>query len=131
MWLLEEDRTDDLMKRLLIYLTYDKQNIIDNYIGYFLSSMRPLSNQIIVICNMPRIEKGLHNLTDYADRIYYRENKGLDCGGFKDALCQFVGWEQVQEYDELILANDSFYGPFDDIGNIFPRWNRDAWIFGD
>lgn len=107
------------MKRLLIYLTYDKQNIIDNYIGYFLSSMRPLSNQIIVICNMPRIEKGLHNLTDYADRIYYRENKGLDCGGFKDALCQFVGWEQVQEYDELILANDSFYGPFDDIGNIF------------
>ncbi len=107
------------MKRLLIYLTYDKQNIIDDYIGYFLRCMRPIADFVTVVCNMPYIEKGLYNLSDYADRICYRENKGLDCGGFKDALCQFIGWEQIQEYDELILANDSFYGPFHDIEIIF------------
>ena len=107
------------MKRLLIYLTYDKQNIIDDYIGYFLRSMRSITDTIVAVCNMPYIEKGLPNLSDYADRIFYRENKGLDCGGFKDALCQFIGWDQLKEYDELILANDSFYGPFKDIGHIF------------
>lgn len=110
---------DKTMKRLLIYLTYDKQNIIDNYIGYFLHSMRPIADTILVVCNMPFIERGLHNLSDYADHIYYRENKGLDCGGFKDALCQLAGWEKLKEYDELILANDSFYGPFEDIGSVF------------
>lgn len=107
------------MKRLLIYLTYDKQNIIDAYIGYFLHCMRPIADTIITVCNMPYIEKGLHNLSDHADGIFYRENKGLDCGGFKDGLCQFVGWEQLKDYDEVILANDSFYGPFQDIGHIF------------
>lgn len=111
--------TASTMKRLLIYLTYDKQNIIDDYIGYFLCSMRPIVDTIITICNMPYIEKGLHNLSDYADSIFYRENKGLDCGGFKDGLCQFIGWERLKEYDELILANDSFYGPFEGIEGIF------------
>lgn len=107
------------MKRLLIYLTYDRQNIIDDYIGYFLRSMRPIADSIVVVCNMSRIEKGFYNLLLYADSIHYRENKGLDCGGFKDALCDFIGWEQIKEYDEVILANDSFYGPFDSINKIF------------
>ena len=103
------------MKRLLVYHTYDKQNIIDDYIGYFLGSMRAMVDTIIVVCNMPGIDKGFRNLSDYADGIFYRENIGLDAGGFKDALCTFVGWEKIRQYDELILANDSFYGPFDNI----------------
>lgn len=107
------------MKRLLIYLTYDRQNIIDDYIGYFLRSMRPIADTIAVVCNMSCIKQGSHNLSDYADNIFYRENIGLDCGGFKDVLCTFIGWEQLKMYDEVILANDSFYGPFEDMDSIF------------
>ncbi len=107
------------MRRLFIYLTYDRQNIIDDYIGYFLRSVRPIAGTVAVVCNMPRIEKGLYNLTDHADHIFYRENVGLDAGGFKDALCNLIGWDELRRYDELILANDSFYGPFDDITGIF------------
>ena len=107
------------MRRLFIYLTYDSQNIIDDYIGYFLQSIRPIADTIAVVCNMPHIERGLHNLTDYADHIFYRENAGLDAGGFKDALCRLLGWKLIGQYDELILANDSFYGPFHSITGIF------------
>lgn len=118
------------MRRLFIYLTYDRQNIIDDYIGYFLRSVRPIADTVAVVCNMPRIEQGSHNITDYADHIFYRENIGLDAGGFKDALCTFVGWDQLKQYDELILSNDSFYGPFDDITEIFAEMesrNLDFW----
>lgn len=107
------------MKRILIYLVYDRQNIIDNYIGYFLHSMQDIADTTVAVCNMPSVEKGIRNLSDYADYIFYRENKGLDCGGFKDALCRLIGWEKLEEYDELILVNDSFYGPFEDIRHIF------------
>ena len=88
------------MRRLFIYLTYDRQNIIDDYIGYFLRSVRPIADTVAVVCNMPRIEQGSHNITDYADHIFYRENIGLDAGGFKDALCTFVGWDQLKQYDD-------------------------------
>ena len=43
------------MRRICIYLTYDSQNIIDDYIGYFLQSMRPIADTIAVVCNMPHI----------------------------------------------------------------------------
>lgn len=107
------------MRRLLIYLIYDQQNIIDEYIGYFLECMKCITDTIVAICNMPYIEKGVQNISDYADKIFYRQNIGLDAGGFKDALCTFIGWEYIAQYDEIILANDSFYGPFDDISKIF------------
>ena len=107
------------MKKLLIYLTYDRQNIIDDYIGYFLHSMRPLAETIAVVCNMQTVEKGLHNLSSYADDIFYRENVGLDAGGFKDTLCTYIGWDKITQYDGIILANDSFYGPFEDMDRIF------------
>lgn len=118
------------MKRLLVYLVYDRQNIIDDYIGHFLRSMRPVADSIIAVCNMPCIERGISNLSAYADGIFYRENVGLDCGGFKDALCRFIGWEKLEEYDELVLANDSFYGPFEDVRRIFEEMegkNLDFW----
>ncbi len=119
------------MQRLLLYLTYDRQNIIDNYIGYFLQSMRPVADTIAVVCNMPRVESGLQNLLGYADYIFYRENRGLDAGGWKEALCALIGWEKAAQYDELILANDSFYGPFTDMKRIFAEMeNRELDFWG-
>lgn len=52
-------------------------------------------------------------------------------GGFKDALCTYIGWDRLTEYDELILANDSFYGPFEDIRKIFAEMeSRDLDFWG-
>lgn len=118
------------MKRLCIYLTYDKQSIIDSYIGYMLKELKTCVDSLIVVCNERRIRKGLDNLTLYANRIYYRENIGFDAGGFKDALCSFLGWEYVLEFDELILANDSFFGPFRPMEEIFAEMDEqqvDFW----
>ena len=107
------------MKRLGIYLVYDKQNIIDRYIGYFLKELRTCVSSLIVISNMEEIKRGEEYIRPYADQIYFRKNIGFDAGGFKDALCSLIGWETVMEYDELVLANDSMFGPFCPMKDIF------------
>ncbi|MDE5907455.1 MAG: rhamnan synthesis F family protein [Lachnospiraceae bacterium] len=117
------------MKRLCIYLTYDKQGIVDSYIEYMLKELRTIADRLIVVCNQPQIVSGEHFLK-CADYIYYRENLGFDAGGFKDALCEYIGWNQVWEYDELVLANDSFFGPFRPMREIFDEMNQkeaDFW----
>lgn len=108
-----------MMKRLCIYLTYDSQGIVDAYIGYMLKELRTVSDHLVVVCNQPQVMSGYHFLAEYADAIYFRENIGYDAGGFKDALCQYIGWEKVREYDELLLVNDSFFGPFCPMRKIF------------
>lgn len=119
-----------VMKRLCLYLTYDKQNIVDRYIGYMLMELRSCVDTIVVICNEKEISRGQDILEAYADKIFLRENIGLDVGGFKDALCNLLGWTEVLKYDALILINDSFFGPFSPMKDIFETMDKtqaDFW----
>lgn len=118
------------MRRLGIYLVYDKQKIIDKYIGYMLDELRTCVDYLVVVCNVADIFCGKTILESRADVVFYRENIGYDAGGFKDALCKYIGWNKVCQYDELILANDSFYGPFKSMVSIFDDMDKrecDFW----
>lgn len=106
------------MNRLCIYLTYDKENIIDGYITYMLKELRAGCVKLLLVCNA-KSDRQDGEADSYADQVIYRDNKGYDAGGYKDALCDYIGWDRLGEYDELILLNDSFYGPFYPMQQIF------------
>lgn len=121
------------MRRVCIYLTYDKQKVVDRYIGYMLKELKACVSKLIVVCNETNIIRGENFLKQYADEIYFRENKGFDAGGFKDALCDYEGWENILSFDELILVNDSMFGPFRNMKSIFEEMDRkdvDFWGLG-
>lgn len=107
-----------MTKRLCIYLIYDMENIVDRYITYMLEKMKTCSEYIVVVCNSKTMRQE-EKIDFYADQVIYRENLGYDAGGYKDALCCYIGWEKLGEYDELILMNDSFYGPFYPMQHVF------------
>lgn len=118
------------MKRICIYLTYDKQRIVDLYIDYMLKELKSCTDHLVVVCNNEEVISGGWILEENADQIFYRENKGFDAGGFKDALCKFLGWERIRQYDELVLVNDSMFGPFRSMKDIFAEMDRrpaDFW----
>lgn len=118
------------IKRICIYLTYDKENIVDEYIGYMLQELKLCSAYLVVVCNELEIVRGKEILEKYADAIFYRENIGLDAGGFKDALCHLLGWDIIAQYEELVLVNDSFFGPFKPMKDIFEEMEKkdiDFW----
>ena len=118
------------MKRMCIYVTYDKKNIIDAYVGYILSEIKKNTDKLVVVCNELKVERGLEHISAYTDNIFLRENIGYDAGAFKDALCDYVGWDEVVTYDELLLINDSFFGPFiplEEILNEMEKKKVDFW----
>ena len=83
--------------------------------------MRPYCSNLYVVCNYPEIKGGKNYIQPYADEIFCRENRGYDAGGYKDMLCTLLGWDIIYQYDELILMNDSFLGPFYDMGRYFEQ----------
>lgn len=99
------------MKRLCIYITYDAYGIVHNYIGYMLAELKRNCDFLAVVCNCKSISIGMENIEPYADATFFRENIGLDAGAYKEALNLFIGWDVVYQYDELVLVNDSFFGP--------------------
>lgn len=107
------------MNRLCIYVTYSKENKIKEYVGYMLKALRKCSTTLYLVCNYSEVSDGLEFAEPYVDGIYYRENRGLDAGAYKDMLCTLLGWDTVYQYDELVLMNDSFLGPFYDFERYF------------
>lgn len=106
------------MKRLCIYVTYDPENVVDDYIGYMLRELRALADCLLVVCNYDHIAKGIGNVEPYADQIFYRDNAGFDAGAYQEILRRI---DQIDEYDEMILSNDTFFGPFVPLDSIFGK----------
>ncbi len=112
------------MKRLALFLIYDKQGIIDDYIAYLIDAMKVVCDDIVVISNsklLPQYEK---MLATKCSEIYFRENKGYDAGGFKDAICEHIGWNRLYKYDEVIFMNDSFFGPLFSLDEMFTKMEQ-------
>lgn len=114
------------MKRLCIYVTYDCENIVDDYIGYMLKELQKITDRIVAVCNYGYIAQGIENLQPYVDTILYRENNGFDGGAYKEALEKI---EDIESYDEIILSNDTFFGPFISFDEIFGRMEGEPCDF--
>ncbi len=97
--------------RLGIFLSYDKDGIIDDYICYMLEDLCKNLTELVVVVNGVLTAEGRLRLEKYTKNIFVRENKGFDAGAWKDAMISYIGWNTLSVYDEIILLNDSFYGP--------------------
>lgn len=116
------------MRRIGIYVIYDKDSIVDSYIGYMLKELRTVVEALYVVINGKEVKQGKENLS-WATEVLYRDNRGYDIGAIQDALINRIGWDIIDQYDELVLANDSFYGPFWHFKDIFDEMDAKSCDF--
>lgn len=120
------------MKRQGIFLLYDEQGCVDEYIVYMLQSMNRYFDKITVVCNGILSSEGRKKL-ESIDRIqvFVRENKGFDVWAYKEAM-EHIGWEEIKDIDELIMFNYTLMGPVyeQDLDRMFKTMdakNVDFW----
>lgn len=99
------------MNRLCIYHIFDKDGIVDDYVFYALDSFREICQRIIVTVNGKIGDSYLSKLEESGITIMVRDNIGFDHGAWKDAIIKYV-LNSDTDYDELVLTNDSYFGPF-------------------
>jgi len=97
-------------KRACIYFIYDKEGIIDDYIIYQLKDLRQNISFLHCVINGKLTPSGRDSLSQVVDEIYVRENKGMDVGAYKAAI-QYIGWDKIGEFDELVFMNNTCFGP--------------------
>lgn len=116
-------------RRLAIYTIFDKQGVVDDYILYFLKALSGWAERLIVVCNGSLNEEGSKKLGDLGCEVVYRENAGFDAWGVKCGI-DYAGTEQLKDYDELIVANNTLFGPVCDMAAMFAEMsgkNLDFW----
>jgi lipopolysaccharide biosynthesis protein len=121
------------MKRVAFYLFWSDDGHVDDYIPYCLEDLGRNVETIVFVSNGPLDDDSRERLAPLVSEIVERENIGYDVGGYQDALARF-GAERLREYDELILANYTFFGPVYPFAEVFARseaWNVDFWGLTD
>lgn len=118
------------VKRLCVYFIYDKDGIIDDYIIYQLEDMKKNVSFLHCVINGTLTKEGKKRLKAVADEVFERENKGNDIGAYKAAL-EHIGWNKISSFDELILMNNTCFGPVYPFKEAFD-WSikKDADLWG-
>lgn len=106
---------------LAIVSVYDRDGIIDNYLIFYLTSLKAVTNRLIVAVNGELTVAGSEKLLTVTNDIYCRPNTGFDFGAYKDVLENYLKPKELKHYGELILCNDTCYGPFIPFADIFAQ----------
>ncbi len=109
------------MKRIGIFVVYDQDGIIDASEEYLLNSLEEILDRLVVVINGKIEDHAQQIITHYTDEIIRRPNIGFDGGAYQDVFLHYLKREELQEYDELLLINDTFYGPFYSWNNLFKK----------
>lgn len=118
------------MNRMAVFVFYDFEGFIDDYVRYLLDSLMEITKKTVVVSNGKLSKKEREKLEIFTENIYERENKGFDAGAYKDVFTNFMKNEKWENWDEIILLNDTFYGPvypWRDVFEKMDKQNVDFW----
>lgn len=114
------------MKRLLLYVHFNKYNRISSHVYYQLTKMRQIFSNVVFISNSSVSDKDYQKLVDLhlVDNFIQRENIGFDFAAWRDGMTA-VGFEELATYDSVTIMNDTCFGPLWDIKDYYLEYESD------
>jgi rhamnosyltransferase len=119
-------------RRLVVYAVWDRRGGIEDFIPYALARLRPHAERIVVVVNGSLTAAGRAKLADVCDEVLVRENRGYDIWAHKHAIDHLGA--RIDEFDEVILTNDTWFGPVREFDSVLERMDlssADFWGMTD
>lgn len=96
-------------KRCAISFFYDPDGVLDDYMVFLLTSMRPFVEKLMFVVNGELDAPSRAKIALIVDEIVIRENAGFDVWAYKTGLERL--WASGERFDEVLMFNHTFYGP--------------------
>jgi rhamnosyltransferase len=113
------------VNRLCIFTAQSHNETLDDYVNFYINAIKPyVSHLVIVLCGNVNSEE-LASLKTIADEVFTRPNEGFPAAAIKDCLTDYLGFEKVCSFSELLIADDSVYGPIYPLDDIFEEIRSD------
>lgn len=117
------------MKRLLLYVHFNKYNRVSSHVYYQLTQMRPLFSKVAFISNSQVSEHDYCKLVELRlmDNFIQRENIGFDFAAWRDGMTH-IGFEELLTYDVITIMNDTCFGPLWDIKDYYLNYEANDQV---
>lgn len=116
------------MRRAVVFAHYDKDNLIDDYVVYYVSALKKAACDVVFVSCKELAQTELEKLNGLVIHTITENHDEYDFGSYKRGFLYLE--PKLSEYDELIFANDSCYGPLYPISEVFAEMekkNCDFW----
>ena len=113
--------------RLLVYLLYDPSGRVDLSVQRTLRAFREVCDQILVVSNGPLTENSKEVLSSLAETVLERPNTGYDVAAYRHAFAGLGA--RLRSFDELVLANSTFFSVDESFEHLFDRMEKDPADF--
>lgn len=119
-----------LGRRCCVFVHFDSCGVVRRHTRCYISALRQAGFGIIFVTNGANLESDSAKwLSEHCALILIRRNRGYDFGAYRDGITAL--FQARIKADLLLLANDSVYGPFAELGDIFDRIDfDDADVWG-
>jgi len=111
------------MKRLAIFAHYDKKNVIDDYVLFYVEKLKKYCETVLFLSlsDLPQEEQ------NKLDNVILVKHNEYDFGSYKRGFNYALEKGLLEDIDELLFVNDSVYC-IDELSNIFEKdYNSDFW----
>lgn len=118
-----------MTKRLMVFFFFDKEGKVDDYVPHLLTELRPFVSRVLFVSNGSLTEESENTARSVSDDLLIRNNIGFDVWAYKEAL-ERIGYDEIRQYDELLLVNHTFYGPLFPLSEMFGEMEQrddDFW----
>ena len=117
-------------KRLAIFASFSKNGKIADYVIYYLKELKKVCENIIFISDSPIFPEELEKIKNLIIYAQFKRHNEYDFGSYKYGFQIAQENKLLDNIEELIICNDSCYGPvypFNDIFNEMQNKKCDFW----
>jgi hypothetical protein len=118
------------VRRAFLFAAYDVDGVVDDYVVDYVRRLAPHGDVFYLADSfLPRDE--LERIADETVEAWAIPHGRYDFGSYAMLMRDLVGWERLEQYDEVVLVNDSCYAiaGFDHVFERMDRRTCDWWGF--
>ena len=100
------------MNRACVFVFFDKDGVADDYVLFFLADLKKNVDRLVIVVNGALSDKSRQDFREYSSQndIVVRDNSGFDAWAYKAGI-EHIGYDNLATYDEVVIANDTVFGP--------------------
>lgn len=113
----------DRIKKLAIFASFSQKSIIEDYVVYYLKELSQIVDGIIFVMDNPVLDGEIDKIQKYVTYVQCERHNEYDFGSYKRGWSYLKQKDFFKDVEELILCNDSCYGPYTPLNKVFYEMN--------